>query len=107
VEPAVSNGLYLFIEGWPRGDPRRKEDRRRKRPPLCHVYAVDARGGKTPITGRSFAIEVGRGMELEVNLTPAAPWAHHVHIQTFDRPLELHFNAANSVQVSVEGSTRG
>ena len=104
LEPAAGNGLYLFIEDWPRGDRRRKEDRRRTRTPLCHVYAVDARGEKTAIAKRSFAIEVARGMELKLDLTPKAPWAHHVHIQTFEGPLELRLGAANVVQVSVAGT---
>ena len=104
VEPAASNGLYLFIENWPRGDRRRTKDRRRTRTPLCHVYAVDARGEKTAIAARSFAIEVGRGVELNVDLTPKAPWAHHVHIHTRDRPVELRLGAANVVLVSVAGT---
>jgi hypothetical protein len=101
VEPEAGNGLYLFIEDWPRGDRRRKDDRRRKRTPLCHVYAVDARGGKSAISGRSFAIDLGRGVELKVDLTPQPPWAHHVRIQTFDGALELLLGAANVVHVSV------
>ena len=104
LEPESGGGFYLFIEDWPRGDRRRKEDRRRERTPLCHVYAVDARGEKTAVSARSFAIEVGRGMELKLDLTPKAPWAHHVHIQTFEGPLELRLGAANVVQVSVAGT---
>jgi hypothetical protein len=102
LEPEGGDALYLFVENWPRGDRRRKADRRRERTSLCHVYAVDARGEKTAISARSFAVEVGRDMELKVDLTPPAPWAHHVHIRTLDRPLEVHLNAANVVQVSVE-----
>jgi hypothetical protein len=101
LEPESGGGLYLLVEDWPRGDRRRKEDRRRRRTPLCHVYAVDARGAKTAISGRSFAVEVGRGVELRVDLAPEAPWAHHVRIQTFDRPLELLLGAASVVHVSV------
>ncbi len=106
LEPESGGGLYLFIENWPRGDRRRKEDRVRKRRPLCHVYAVDARGEKTAISARSFVVQVGRGLELKVDLTPASPWAHHVHIQTFDGPLALLLGAANVVHVSVEGGPR-
>ena len=106
VEPEAGNGLYLFIENWPRGDRRRKEDRRRKRTPLGHVYAVDARGEKTAISARSFAVQVGRGLELKVDLAPHGPWAHHVHIQTFDGPLALSLGAANVVHVSVERAPR-
>jgi hypothetical protein len=101
LEPESGNGLYLFIQEWPRGDSRRNDDRRRKRTPLCHVYAVDARGGKSAISARSFAVQMGRGLELKVDLTPEAPWAHHVHIQTLDGPLELRLGAANVVHVSV------
>ncbi len=104
VEPGAGNGLYLFIENWPRGDRRRKEDRHRKRTPLCHVYAVDARGEKTSISARSFVVQVGRGLELEVDLTPEGPWAHHVRVQTFDGALALLLGAANVVHVSVDGS---
>ena len=104
LEPEAGSGLYLFIENWPRGDRRRKEDRRRKRTPLCHVYAVDARGEKTAISARSFVVQVGRGLELMVDLTPKGPWAHHVHIQTFDGPLALLLGAANVVHFSVEGA---
>ena len=87
--PTLAMDLHLFIENWPRGDRRRKEDRRRKRTPLGHVYAVDARGEKSASSARSFAVQVGRGLELKVDLTPQAPWAHHVHIQTFEGPLAL------------------
>jgi hypothetical protein len=104
VEPEAANGVYLFIEDWPRGDRRRNEDRRRRRTPLCHVYAVDARGEKTAIPARAFAVQVGRGLELKVDLTPEAPWAHHVRIQAVDRPLGLLLGAANVVHVSVEGA---
>ncbi len=104
LEPESGGGLYLFVENWPRGDHRRKDDRRRKRTPLCHVYAVDARGEKTAISARSFVVQVGRGLELKVDLTPEGPWAHHVHIQTFDGPLALLLGAANVVHVSVEGA---
>jgi hypothetical protein len=71
LEPESGGGLYLFIENWPRDERRRKENRRRERTPLCHVYAVDARGQKTAISGRSFAVQVGRGLELKVDLTTA------------------------------------
>src|SRR5579863_2109566 len=86
--------------------PPTKEDRRRKRTLLGHVYAVDARGEKTAISARSFAVEVGRGLELKVDLAPHAPWAQHVHIQTFDGPLALFLGAANVVHVSVERAAR-
>jgi hypothetical protein len=68
------------------------------------AYAVDARGEKTAISARSFVVQVGRGLELKVDLTPEGPWAHHVHIQTFDGALALLLGAANVVHVSVEGS---
>jgi len=106
LEPEAGNGLFLFIEDWPRGDHRRKEDRRRKRTPLGHVYAVDGRGEKTAISARSFVIEVGKGMELKLDLAPGAPWASHVHIQTFDGPVEIRLASANVVQVSVAGGAR-
>jgi hypothetical protein len=67
---------------------------------------VDARGEKTAISARSFAVQVGPGLELKVDLTPEAPWAHHVHIQTFDGPLALFLSAANVVHVSVERAPR-
>src|SRR5580692_1631279 len=70
LEPEAADGVYLFIERWPRGDRRRGEDRRRKRTPLCHVYAVDARGKRTAVSARSFVIQVGRGLELTIDLTP-------------------------------------
>jgi hypothetical protein len=104
LEPEAGNGLYLFVEKLPRGGRPRKEDRRRQRTPLCHVYAVDARGKKTAITARSFAIQVDRGLELKVDLTPEGPWAHHVHIQTLDGPLAVLLGACNVVHVSVGGS---
>jgi hypothetical protein len=104
LEPQGGNGLYLFIEDWPRGDRRRNEDRRRKRTPLCHAYVVDQRGEKTAISARSFAVQLGRGFELKIDLTPEGPWAHHVQIQTFDGPLALQLGAANVVHVSVAGA---
>jgi hypothetical protein len=104
LEPVSGNGLYLFIENGLRGGRRRNEDRHRKRTPLCHVYAVDARGQKIATSARSFAVQVGRGLELKIDLTPEGPWAHHVHIQTLDGPLALVLGAANVVHVSVEGA---
>ena len=104
LEPEAGNGLYLLIENWPRGDRRRQKDRHRKRTPLGHVYAVDQRGEKTAISARSFAVQVGRGLELMLDVTPEGLWAHHVHIQTFDGPLALLLGGANVVHVSVEGA---
>jgi hypothetical protein len=104
LEPDSASGLYLFIENWPRGDHRRREDRRRKSTPLCHVYAVDARGEKAALSARSFAVQLGRGLELKVDLTPEGPWAHYVHISTDEHPLALRLGAANVVHVSIDGS---
>jgi hypothetical protein len=101
LEPEAGNGLYLFIENWPRGDRRRRVDRRRTRTPLGHAYTVEVHGRKTAISARSFAVQVGRGRELTIDLTPERPWAHHVHIQSFDGPLALVLGAANVVHVSV------
>jgi hypothetical protein len=101
VEPEAGDSLYLFIGEWPRGDRRRHEDRRRKRTPLCHVYAGDERGKKTTISARSFVVQLDRGLELKVDLTPEGPWAHHVHIQSSDGPLALLLGAANVIHVSV------
>jgi hypothetical protein len=102
LEPESGGGLYLFIENWPRGDRRRKEDRRRKRTPLSHVYAVGHRGEKVAISARSFVVQVGRGFELKIDVNPEGPWAHHIHIQTFDGPLALLLGASNVVHVSIE-----
>jgi hypothetical protein len=101
VEPACGDLLYLFIEFWPRGDRRRKRDRRRARTPLCHVYRVDSRGEKQPIPDRRFAIELAHGVELEVDLTPPAPWAEHVAIQAADSAVLVQLSAANVIHVSV------
>jgi hypothetical protein len=101
VEPHSGSSLHIFVEDWPRGDPRRKKDRRRTRTPLCHIYAVDVRGEKKSIAGRRFAIDVGRrSHELEVNFTPPAPWAHHVYVESVDHPLVVHLIAANVIAVA-------
>jgi hypothetical protein len=103
LEPDSANGLYVFIENWPRGDHRRREDRRRKRTPLRYVNGVDLRGKKTAFTARSFVVHVRRGLELKVDLTPEGPWAHHVHISTDEHPLVVGLGAANVVLISIEG----
>jgi len=100
IEPHSGTSFHLFVDDWPRGDPRRKKDRRHARTPLCHVYAVDARGEKKPIADRRFAIDVGRPQELEVNFTPPAPWAHHVYIECVGSPLAVQLIAANVIAVS-------
>ena len=104
VEAGAANVLYLYAEPFPRGDPRRKDDRRRWRSSSCDVYTVDRRGRQTVTTARQFAVDLGAGGELEIDLTPPAPWARHVRLQASSRPLVVHFGAANVVHVSVEGA---
>ena len=106
LEAGAANVLYVFVEDWPRGDRRRKSDRRRSRTPLGHVYSVDARGQKTALPERRFAIEVGERSELHIDFTPAPPWAHHVCVHTPDRALAIELNAANVVDVSVAEARR-
>jgi len=101
LEAGGGNVLYLFMEDWPRGDRRRKDERRGKRTPPCHVYTVDGRGEKNPTPDRRFAVDLGGGRELEIDLAPPAPWARHVCVRTDDGPLLLELNAANVVHVSV------
>ena len=102
LEPSAGDELHLFIEDWPRGDRRRKPDRRCMRSALGHVYTVNARGQKTAIAARTFVIDLGDGLELELAFTPPAPCAHHVRVRSREGALSIHLNAANVVHVSAD-----
>jgi hypothetical protein len=100
LEPAAGNVLYVYLDAWPPGDPRRKRTRRGARTPLCHVYAVNARGEKRAISARRFAVELAGG-ELEIDFTPPAPWAQHVLVRSERAGIVVRLGAANIVGVSL------
>lgn len=103
LEAGSSGHAYVFIEEWPVGDRRRKVSRRRySRPTLGHVYLVDPRGAKKITEGRTFVIQTSPQHELLVELSPPAPWARHVKIQSSSDLLSIKLNASNIVFFAAE-----
>ncbi|NUP08804.1 MAG: hypothetical protein HOW73_22380 [Polyangiaceae bacterium] len=103
IEPAASNVAYVFIEDWPVGDRRRKiGSKLNSRGTLGHVYLVDGRWLKQATDDRTFAVEVGPGKELLIELAPRAPWARHVKISSSTDQLCIRLNASNIVMFSAE-----
>lgn len=103
LEPGGGDVVYLFMEDWPRGDPRRGVRRDGRRTPLGHVYAVNARGEKSAIPHRSFSVELREDLELRIDLAPPAPWARHVCVFCEVAPLAISLRAANVFFVSIDG----